>query len=390
MDLEGENSALESVEDNDLTTNLDSVSNLDQNKGKLKANGSCSNEIHNMNTNSIVDASTEHHDGQVKEGERSEQLECEDSVNSQPSTAKSPVGGSPTATKGYGLRKWRRLKREVVKDANASADNSKILKRGLSTSGTRPANLLSAEIKQSNEVSTGSANVLKNIGVIDGLAIRGPSLESRFAMGSAFSLGIDSENSDDRSSKSSTAASAPRLRHDLPAVLGYMRERNRIKNLSGKSVSSSTQRIPQGKGQAESSKKHRGEKVKIEKENSHSSVESDSRSSNFVFLQGVCSVTSNGIQSENYDGENSDDGHAGEQQFSEEVQTGYGQGNVGEVENASHDDLAADASWEDKEENSKSHQPSADQDPLVESLITLQTVQEVLESGQCASIYNFL
>ncbi|KAF2325679.1 hypothetical protein GH714_032577 [Hevea brasiliensis] len=358
MDLEGENSALESVEDNELTTNLDSVSNLDQNKGKFEANGSCSNEIHNM---------------------RIEQLENENSVNSQPLTAKSPIMGSPTMTKGYGLRKWRRLKREVVKDANASADNSKVLKRGLSSSGTKLINLLPAVIKQNSEGSTGSANVLRNAGVIDGLATRGPCLESSFAVGSAFVLGIDSENSEDRSSKSSTAASAPRLRYDLPAVLGYMRERNRI-NLSGKSVASSIQQVSQGKVRAESSKKPRGDKVKIEKENSHSSMESDSRSSNFVFMQGVCSVTSNGNQSENYDGENSDDGHAGEQQFSEEVQTVYGQENVGEVKNASQDDLAADASWEDKEEKSENHQPTTDHDPLVESLIILQTVQEVLES----------
>ncbi|KAJ9187133.1 hypothetical protein P3X46_002625 [Hevea brasiliensis] len=379
MDLEGENAALESVEDNELTTNLDSVSNLDQNKGKFEANGSCSNEIHNMSTSRIFDANTEHHDGLVKEGAGIEQLENENSVNSQPLTAKSPIMGSPTMTKGYGLRKWRRLKREVVKDANASADNSKVLKRGLSSSGTKLTNLLPAVIKQNSEGSTGSANVLRNAGVIDGLATRGPCLESSFAVGSAFVLGIDSENSEDRSSKSSTAASAPRLRYDLPAVLGYMRERNRI-NLSRKSVASSIQQVSLGKVRAESSKKPRGDKVKIEKENSHSSMESDSRSANFVFMQGVCSVTSNGNQSENYDGENSDDGHAGEQQFSEEVQTVYGQENVGEVKNASQDDLAADASWEDKEEKSENHQPTTDHDPLVESLIILQTVQEVLES----------
>ncbi|KAF2298186.1 hypothetical protein GH714_016909 [Hevea brasiliensis] len=329
MDLEGENSALESVEDNELTTNPDSVSGLDQNKDKFKANGSCSNEIHNLATSRIIGANTEHLDGQVKEG----------AVNFNPITAKSPVVGSTTITKGYGLRKWRRIKREVVKDANTGADNSKVLKRGLSSSGIKQTNLLSAEIKQNN-----------------------------------------SENSEDRSSKSSTAASAPRLRYELPAVLGYLREKNRSKNFSWKSVASSTQRVPQGKGRAESSKKPRGERVKMEKENSHSSMESDSRSSNFVFMQGVYSVTSNGNQSENYDGENSDDGHAGEQQFCEEIQTGYGQENVGEVENASQDDLAADAPWEDKEEKSESHQPSADQDPLVESLVTLQTVQEALES----------
>ncbi|KDP36312.1 hypothetical protein JCGZ_09527 [Jatropha curcas] len=382
MDLESESSALESVEDNELTTTNpdDSVSNLDRVKNKVKANGSCSNEIYNLGTSRIVDTSTSPYDGQLKEDTGIEQME--NSVNSQPSRANSPVVGSPSITKGYGLRKWRRIKRDVIKDGSTTADISKVLKRGLSISGNpnKPTNLMPAEIKQNSDGSSGSANMLRNAGVLDGLAAHASSLETRFAVSSAFPLGTDSENSEDRSSKSSTAASVPRLRYDLPTVSGYVREKNKIKNLSGKNVvGSSTQRVQQGKGRVESSKKPRGERVKIEKENSHSSMESDSRSSNFVFAQGICSVTSNGNQSErsmNYDGENSDDAHGGEQQFSEEVQTGYRQGNL-EVE---EDDLAADSAWEDKEGKSKNHRPSIDQDPLVESLITLQSVQESLEN----------
>ncbi|XP_057497338.1 WPP domain-interacting protein 2-like [Actinidia eriantha] len=61
-------------------------------------------------------------------------------------------------------------------------------------------------------------------------------------------------------------------------------DKNRVRTLSGKNLASAIQRGQQGKSRAETSKKHRGEKVKIEKENSHSSVESDSRSSNFVFM----------------------------------------------------------------------------------------------------------
>ncbi|XWS09563.1 hypothetical protein CRYUN_Cryun39dG0000900 [Craigia yunnanensis] len=157
-----------------------------------------------------------------------------------------------------------------------------------------------------------------------------------------------------------------------------------MKNLSGKTVGNSSQRIQQGKGRVESSKKPRGERVKIEKENSYSSMESDSRSSNFLFMQGRFSVTSNGKQSGNsmnYNGENSDEAHEDEDQISEEVQTAYRKENSGEIEELSPDDLAADLSWEAKKEKSENHRPSPDQDPLLESILALQSVQEALENG---------
>ncbi|EEF30618.1 conserved hypothetical protein [Ricinus communis] len=373
MDLERESSAHESVEDNELATNPDYVSNLDHNKDQVKVNGSYSKENDDADTSRIVDSNTSANDEQVKEAIGNE-------VEKESLSAKSPSVGSPPLAKGYGLRKWRRIKRDVVKDGSANADNSKVLKRGLSNSGnpSKPTNFVSAEIIQNSEGSVGSTNVLRNMGVVDGLVGPGINLESRFAVGSAFAAGEDSENSEDRSSKSSTAASAPRLRYDLPTVLGYVKEKNRIKNLSGKNAGPSTQRVQQGKARVESSKKPRGERVKIEKENSHSSIESDSRSSNFVFMQGAYSVTSNGNQRERsmyYDGENSDDAHAGGQRFSED------QENAGEDEDAFQDDLVADASWEGKEEKSESHHPSTEKDPLVESILTLKSVQEALESA---------
>ncbi|XP_050236705.1 WPP domain-interacting protein 1 [Mercurialis annua] len=379
MDLERENSANESVEDNELNTNQYSVSSLDHNdtSNKVKINGSYSEEDRGVDASRIVDTNASSIDGEVREGIGIEQ--GVDLENSKPLSAKSTEEESPPL-KGYGLRKWRRIRRDVVKDASANGDHGKVLKRGLSISGnpSRARNLMSAsDVVQNSEGSVGSTNLLKNLGVLDGSLISESNLESRFAVGSGFAAGEDSENSEDRSSRSSTAASAPRLKYDTPAVLEFVREKNRVKNLSGKNTGSSTQRVQQGKGRAESSKKHRGERVKIEKENSHSSMESDSRSSNFVFLQGAGSVTSNGNQSEMamfYDGENSDDAHAGEQHF------GVGQVNAGEDGDGSQDDLAADASWEGKDEKSNSHRSSKDRDPLVESILTLQSVQEALES----------
>ncbi|KAJ6753270.1 WPP DOMAIN-INTERACTING PROTEIN 2 [Salix purpurea] len=369
MDLESESSALESVEDNELTTTIptitpDCASNHgdgdgDGDNSKINANGSCSNGIiHDMGTNGNDDTNTLPHDGEFKEGVGIEQVG--NSGKSPSSTAISPAVGSPP-TKGFGLKKWRRIRRDVVKDASADADNSKVLKRVFS----------------------------RNVALGDAFVTHGSSLESRFVVESAFPAGMDSENSEDRSSKSSTAASAPRVRHDLHTVSGYSWDRNRVKSLSGKGVGSSAQRVQQGKEWVENGKKPRGERVKIEKENSHSSMESDSRSSNFVFMQGDYSVTSNqgdysvtsnGKQSGRsmiYDGENSDEAHEGEQQFSREPHSGYGQENA---EDVSEDELAAEASWTDKGEKRADHQPSADQDQWVESILSLQSVQKALEN----------
>lgn len=361
MDFESERSAHESVEDNEVVSQ-GTVSHVNDDMS-VKINGSYANELvssDNRNANVVP-------------------VGCKE-TGDQGLAMKSQTGASPPMTKGYGLKKWRRIKRDFVKDAGPSVDSSKVLKRGL-TGAVNPTTPLT-DNWQNTKASVGSASALKTMGGVDGFATHGSSSDSRFAVGSAFAAGTDSENSEDRSSKSSTAASAPKLRYELPAASVYVRERNRMKNLSGKSGGNPTQRVQQGKSRAESSKKPRGEKVKIEKENSHSSMESDSRSSNFVFMQGAFAMTSNGRQSGqsmNYDGENSDDAHASDQQFGEEVQTGYAEENVGVVEDLSQGDLAADLSWDAKDEKSENHQPSTVRNPLTESLLTLQSVQDELE-----------
>ncbi|XP_050246071.1 WPP domain-interacting protein 1-like [Quercus robur] len=352
MDLESESSVLESVEDNEVTREI--MPHDDDNE--INNNGSCPNEIdklvsgENSSANNTLVIDTE-----------GKYFESEQPVDSPPLDAKSPGGGSPPTTKGYGLKKWRRIRREFAKDVSPSIDTGKILKRGLSgAANPTKAQHIPIEIKQNSEGSVGSANVFRT----HGFATHGSTSDSRFAAGAAFAAGTDSENSEDRSSKSSTAASVPKMKYDLPAVLGHPREKNRMKNISGKSSGNSPQKSQQGKGRIEGSKKARGERVKIEKENSHSSMESDSRSSNFVFVQGV---TSNGKQSGrsmNYDGENSDEALPSERQFNQEIQ---------------QDDLAAHSSWEAKEEKSENHRSFTDQDAFVESIFSLQSVQEALE-----------
>lgn len=366
----------ESIKDNEL--NPDRISLVEDTK--INNNGSCAIEKVSSG-GEFVDANVLAPDAKGKDDQQI--VEPLDSPSTVPTKSPGLSGGSNPTTKGYGLKKWRRIRRDFVKDSSVSVDSSKMLKRGLSGSLNPAKPPYLSEIKQNSEGSVGSANILvKNSGVNDHLAAHASSSDSRFAVGSTFTAGTDSENSEDRSSKSSTAASAPKARHDMNAVLGHARDKNRMKNLSGKSSGNSIQRVQQGKPRTETSKKPRGERVKIEKENSHSSMESDSRSSNFVFMQGNFSANSNGKQSgtlTNYDGENSDEAQAGEKQFGEELQTGYSKETVGEVEDLSLDDLAADLPWEVKEEKGETDQPLIDQDSLVDSILALQSVQEALE-----------
>lgn len=367
MDLESECSASEYVEDNQA----EAVSHVDHED--VRNNGSYANE-----TDELIFAENLA-DSREKDTDGARQL------NSPPPDSKSPGGVSPSTKKGYGLKKWRRFRRDFAKDASATVvDTSKILKRGLSGPGNsiRPQRS-SLEMKHNSEGSVESANMLKNVATVDGFVIRSSGSDSRFAPGSVFAAGTDSENSDDRSSKSSTAASAPKARNDLPTVLGHVREKNRMKNTGGRNLSNLAQRVPQGMGKTESSKKHRGERIKMEKENSYSSMESDSRSSNFSFMQGA-TLASNGKQSGrsmSYDGENSDEAHAREQHLSDDVQTGCSKVNVGEVEDFSQDDLAADVSWGVEGGKSENNRFSNDEDPLVESILSLQSVREALEKG---------
>ncbi|GLU24078.1 hypothetical protein SLE2022_400430 [Rubroshorea leprosula] len=301
---------------------------------------------------------------------------------------KSPDGQSPPTTKGYGLKKWRRIKRpspqkdEPAAVATDAEDSGKVLKRGLSgsTTPTKPVRFSSAEIKQNAEDFGGPLSVLKNLPSVTAVEC-GSSLDSRFAVGATSVAGSDSDNSEDHSSKSSTAASVPKVWQAAPSVLWYVWENSKMKNLVEKVVDNSRQRVQLGKSITESTKKHRGERIKVGKENSHSSIESNSGSSNFVFAQGIFSATSSdekqGRTSVNYNWGNNNEAYSSEQQFSEEA--AYRKEYVGEIEELSQDDLTADSSGKAREGKSENHQGSPLQDPLVYSILALHSVQESLE-----------
>lgn len=288
-----------------------------------------------------------------------------------------PVGSPSTAPekpvdskKGVGLRKWRRIKREFIKEGSAEftkeesppdladlAQLAQMHKRRIplpDSSRNAPAgderedvegesSVASVESRNTgfNEVSDFASPLVpsKSPEVEHPLMINGPPL---------FSIGaVDSDNSEDRSSKSSTAASAPKAHNP-----GFGRDRGRYK---GSLLFSTSQRTSRAKG--ETGRNHR---LKVEAENSNSN-------SNAV---------SNGKHSDksvNYDGgDNSDEGFQGE-----EVRSGYYRENGGK-ENPGHFESGT-IFEENKDVNDGSENPTLD--PFVESIMFLQTAQEGLETG---------
>ncbi|XP_077222713.1 WPP domain-interacting protein 2-like [Tasmannia lanceolata] len=279
--------------------------------------------------------------------------------------------------KGYGLRKWRRVRRDHTKDGCNGADLNRVLKRGLSNAEAVKARDLSSGHKQKSEGSVASVDsAVKNV-AFSNLPVGVSDSESVFA------LGTDSENSEDQNSKSSTAASVPKSKMEVHVGIGFVKEKNKGKNFSGKSLGNAIHRAQHGKGKVETSKKLRGESVKNENDNSYSSVESDLRSSNAIATQvGRFPAVSNGRQSErslNYDGENSDEVQLSEPQSSMEVRAACYKDNEEEAEDISRDNLAADVAEDEKKEDDENDEPNMDRDPLLESVAFLQATQEALE-----------
>ncbi|KAI3940532.1 hypothetical protein MKW98_024939 [Papaver atlanticum] len=348
---------------------------------KLESNGSNSNE-------------------NVDEGSGSVEINCSREVNGNeignqtPTNTKSPLevaetpegvsGETPPTRKGFGLKKWRRIRRDFVKDESAGLDLNRILKRGAPNAAeiAKPRDS-SAEIKLKSEGSAASEeSSVKSPDLLDGFVPKGSSLDSTVGVGSAFAFGTDSENSGDRSSKSSTAASAPRMRNDFHTLTGSARDKHKVKNLSGRSSSNSVQKVQQVKGKVDTSKKSRGERDKYDNENSYSSIESDLRSPNIVFSQIGAFGNSNRRQSEvcsNYDEENSEKGQTSDLHAGDGDQKGYCKQNGCDIEDISQNDVSGGGSLEEKGEEIESNRTHAEWDPLVKSIISLQAVQEALE-----------
>ncbi|CAA7409561.1 unnamed protein product [Spirodela intermedia] len=282
---------------------------------------------------------------------------------------------SPASTaKGYGLRRWRRVRRDISKEEGVITDPSRVIKRGFSV--TESSKVLN-ENKQKSDLEG------KDLAAsIDSRSLQGVSnaqdieLELLEAVGS-FSVGKNSENSDERSNTSSAAGSITRTNHE---GLGYEKERDRARNFRGKFSGNVAQVRGQRRkgGPLQINKKLRGDQVKLEKDDSHSSVESDLRSSNAVYAQWG-STSTNGKQSE---GSSNFDGlvdHV-ETQVTEDSLEGLYRSDGEDVADTSRDELHEDVFGKDNLESRQSCTPSEiDGDPFAESLNLLHAVHETLE-----------
>ncbi|KAI3675694.1 hypothetical protein L1987_85286 [Smallanthus sonchifolius] len=282
-------------------------------------------------------------DAKVKDNGKCD-AELTDAVEVEGTVGKTELSPAP-ATKGRGLRKWRRIHRESGRETYNTFDSNR--KRGMIA--------LPVGIKQS-EGSSSSTNAMSNVlgNALDHISVYGDLSAKK---GPDFASRADSDNSEDQNSRSSTAASAPKV--------GV--------NLIGKNSGVVVQLGDQQQKGPNVKKKARG--VKIKKENSISSMESDSRSSNFVFLQAANSMTNNGRsngRSGNYDEDDSDDARNGDT-------LNYASQTTFSKNEADYADLAGENSWEVKEEKVDDHVGSGDLDALVESIIPLHLAQEALE-----------
>ncbi|CAL9220662.1 unnamed protein product [Arabidopsis halleri] len=244
----------------------------------------------------------------------------------------SPGGSVHSTRKGFGLKKWRRIKRDgPVRDEAAPVDDgSKLLKRGLAGLVNPPSkhvDLSSVEARQSSEGSVGSVNMVHHPGVANGF---NPDIGCMFAVGQAF------EKSEEHSGNTIGAKN----------VVG------------GKIVSGSQEKL-----WSDTIKKASKERGNSEKEKPCSSLDSDLRSSDFVFSSGSVSVANHGEKDErltmNYIG-----GFSNEGQVQEEVQT-YSRSKNGYKE-------------DDGDESKKNNNHWADKDPLADSIRSFAALQEAL------------
>ncbi|KAL0320935.1 UNVERIFIED_CONTAM: WPP domain-interacting protein 2 [Sesamum radiatum] len=381
MNLESGCSVLDSVKDSEGSRNgsvLGKLGGIDESKDQ--ENGSC--EVESNDNKELLS----HVKGKETEVSREassppEEMKSEGplkSVSSPHEATKTEPSPLQTTSKGNGLRKWRRIRRDASKGGESSVDTGKMVMQESSNSAAHPSKRPQVYAERQQKTEDSVSSVPPMVGGLDIFTLLG---DSGLALGPSVDAGTDSENSEDRSSKSSTAASIPKIKYEIPMVMGFPHDMSGMRGTTGKNLTHSVQRSQQGKGRIEAIKKARGERVKLEKENSHSSVESDSRSSSFVFMQGKY-ANSNGVRSErpvHHDGENGDEVQGSERQVSNGLRGGDTRDDEGGYEDSSTGHAVANSSWEVKKGRCDNHGNSSDQDPLAESRSALQAAQDALE-----------
>ncbi|CAH1444245.1 unnamed protein product [Lactuca virosa] len=224
-------------------------------------------------------------------------------------------GSSSPSVNKRGLRKWRRMPRELVKNPGSKIDSR--------NNGDLGDSL----------VRDSMVNVNGNSKLHHG--------DSGLGDHSVLATRADSENSEDQSIRSSYA---PRTRPKISNSNG---------GNSAISVHSGNQKSNHQTG---SSKKLRG--FNIEKENS------DSNMDNFLFVQG----TTNSVATKSKQSGNSTK-HDDDELVNNEI----------ESEGVTQEDAEAKDSWEVKEEKIEKHEVGFDQDALVESITSFDSSVEELE-----------
>uniref|UniRef100_A0A0A9F156 Uncharacterized protein n=1 Tax=Arundo donax TaxID=35708 RepID=A0A0A9F156_ARUDO len=303
------------------------------------------------------------------------------------------------ATKGRGLRRWRRIRRDQLREGYAAAagadgggggggvadeDSAQLHKRRLPLAADAPKGKHEAALVE-DESSTASvesrfvppappAKLDPGLGLL--IASAG------FSVGAG---GADSDNSEDRGSRSSTAASAARVfpRHGHDALL-FPRERDRPRSrATGASLHGKNPRTMRSR--ADKARVH-AVAASTEAENSRSSVESDLRSSNALNSRQLGpGVTGNGVRkvlSDSCD-------HSDEGQPSEEARStagGYYKENsssvVGRLARRSADsgddvEDTLDEGSVGKGGNGRMHSGA---NPYAGAILLLQRTQEALEN----------
>ncbi|XP_078433096.1 uncharacterized protein LOC144704522 [Wolffia australiana] len=274
-------------------------------------------------------------------------------------TTQSPLSNSPASSlKGHGLRRWRRVKRDVNKeDNNPGTDTSKILKRGLSIA--EPAKIFN----ESNQTS-------KQPGPADLKSVP----EEPFIQATEFDLfevvasslvGIQSEDSNEHSSESSVTPSISKSYRE-----GFERDMDRGRNLRGKVLGgvahSRAQRRKAGALQINKKTKG-GQEIKSAKDN-----DSNFRSSGII-LEESESICSNGMESPGI--ENHDEGIAGED-ILKELSENHGED---DEETSRHDHQEEDVREENPSEGGKvDTNLHPDEDLFAEPLRLLHATQEAL------------
>jgi len=324
-----------------------------------------------------------------------------ESVGESPAPAPAPEPQTPPAepvTKGRGLRRWRRIPREQHHEGSPASPGAgtgagatagedlaaQLHKRRYGPAADEPKGKQDAAAAE--EVESSVASVESSFVPLEAspppapapaLTRLDPNLGHLIAT-AGFSVGAggaDSDNSDDRTSKSSTAASAPR--HDFSSV-GFGRERDRARSRAPGAAHGKGIRAARVRGASA-----RVASSPAEAENSRSSVESNLRSSNAAHARRSSSgVTSNGVHKVLFpDGHQSDD-----EPPSADLRYATGGfykengsviGRLANCDSDSNNHIFDEASA-GKFENGGTH---SGLDPYAESVALLQSAQEALENG---------